>query len=54
MKIYVCDYQVPNTKDVDYIIIDADDIHTAERKAISELKLLKIPKRYILNIEEVM
>lgn len=54
MRLYVCDYQVPRSDNIDFVIVEADDVHTAERKAIQELKTLNIPKRYILNIEEVL
>jgi len=54
MRLYVCDYQVPRSDEIDFVIIEAEDCHSAERKAIQELKTLNIPKRYILNIEEVL
>lgn len=53
MKLYVVDYQIPRSEDVDSLIVEADDVIMAERKAIDELKTLNIPKRYILNIEEI-
>ena len=49
--IFIVDYIIPRTEEVDSLIVEADKLAMAERKAIDELKALKIPKRYILNIE---
>ena len=54
MKLYVCDYQIPRTEQLDCIVVEADDVQSAERKAIMELKALHIPKRYLVRIEEVL
>lgn len=54
MNLYVCDYQIPRTDNLDCLIIEADDMASAERKAINQLKTLHIPKRYIVRIEEVL
>lgn len=54
MKLYVCDYQIPRSDDLDCLIVEAEDLTTAEQKAISELKTLNIPKRYLVNISEVL
>jgi len=54
MRLFVCDYQIPRTDELDFIIVDAESLKDAEAKATSELKTLNIPKRYILNIEEVL
>lgn len=54
MKLFVCDYQLPRSYDVDCIILEAEDKSMAERKAIEELKTLHIPKRYLIRIEEVL
>lgn len=54
LKLYVCDYQLPRSSDVDSIIIEAEDMSEAEMKSIQELKSLEIPKRYIINITEVL
>lgn len=52
-KIYVCDYIDIAVNDVESFIIEAVSDEDAELKAIEELKSLKIPKRYLLNVEEV-
>lgn len=54
MKLFVCDYQIPRSDDLDCIIVEAEDLDMAEQKAISELKTLNIPKRYLVNISEVL
>lgn len=54
MKLFVCDYQIPRSSEVDFIIVEAEDESDAEIKSIQELKSLKIPKRYIINITEVL
>lgn len=54
MKLFVCDYRIPRSDSLDCLIVEANDIGTAERKAINELKTLNIPKRYIVRIEEVL
>ena len=36
----------------DCVIVEASDESEAQEKAIEELKILKIPKRYILKMEE--
>ena len=53
-KIYVCDYRIPRSDEIDCLIVEADDLHSAETKAIEELKTLNIPKRYIINVLEVL
>ena len=54
MKIYVVDYLDYSADSVESFIVDAEDDKEAEVKAIEELKTLGIPKRYLLNIEEVI
>lgn len=54
MKLYVADYRIPRTEKLDCIVFDAEDMSSAERKAIEELKALHIPKRYLIRIEEVL
>ena len=54
LKIYVCDYQIPRSEELDCLIVEALDYDDAESKAISELKALNIPKRYLINISEVL
>lgn len=53
LKLFVCDYQIPRSDELDFIIIDAESYMDAEAKAEDELKTLNIPKRYLLNIEEI-
>ena len=54
LRLFVCDYQIPRTDELDFIIVDAESLKDAEARAADELKTLNIPKRYILNIEEVL
>lgn len=54
MTLYICDYQIPRSEDMDCLIVEADDIASAERKAIERLKTLHIPKRYLINVSEVL
>ena len=54
MKLFVVDYRIPRTENLDFLIVEADDVAMAERKAIGHLKTLNIPKRYIINVEEVL
>ena len=53
MRLFVCDYQIPRSEELDFLIIEAEDELIAEEKAIDELKTLHIPKRYLVNISEV-
>lgn len=54
MKVYGCDYIDPSTDEPDFIVFDAVDDDDAQKKAIEELKTLGIPKRYIMNVMEVL
>ena len=54
LKIYVCDYQIPRTEQLDCLVVEATDDDDAYNKVVSELKSLNIPKRYIININEVL
>ena len=54
MKLYVCDYQIPRTDKLDCVVVEADDPASAERKAIEHLKTLNIPRRYLINVLEVL
>lgn len=54
MKLYVCDYQVPRSEDIDFFIVEAENDDDAMDKALAELKTLNIPKRYLINCEEVI
>ncbi len=53
LKIFICDYQIPRSEDLSSLVIEAEDLKDAELKAIEELKALNIPKRYIINMEEI-
>lgn len=50
--LWIIDYIDPYVSSSDCLILDAVDKDEALRKAIEELKLLKIPKRYIVNLEK--
>lgn len=54
MKVYGIDYLNPATQQLDFLIVDAEDEEEAFSKALEQLKTLKIPKRYILNMEELL
>ena len=54
MKLYGCDYIDPSSDDFGYFVFDAEDDGDALNKAIEELKTLGIPKRYIMNVMEVL
>ena len=53
LKIFICDYIDPATETTESLIVEAEDINDAEKKVIVELKALSIPKRYIINMEEL-
>lgn len=48
---YGCDYLDPSTKELCFLVVEADNDNQANNQAISELKNLHIPKRYIVKIE---
>jgi hypothetical protein len=50
--LYIVDYLNPSIESSECLIIEADNKDKAYDKAIEELKLLEIPKRYILKLEE--
>ena len=52
MKLWLVDYINPYNDSTDCIVIEAESYDTAYDNAIDELKILKIPKRYILKLEE--
>jgi len=54
MRLYIVDYQLPRSEELGSFIVEAEDDAMAERKAILELKTLNIPKRYLVNISEVL
>ena len=52
MRLWIVDYINPHTSSSDCLVIEAKSEEKAYEKAISELKNLKIPKRYLLKLEE--
>ena len=50
--LWICDYVNIHTGSSDCVVVEADDYDSAYTKAIEELKSLKIPKRYLLKLEE--
>lgn len=53
MKLFVCDYLDYAVNSLESFVVDAESKEEAEVKSIEHLKTLGIPKRYIINIEEV-
>ena len=49
--IWLVDYINPHNETSDCVIVEAESYDDAYEKAIEELKILKIPKRYILKVE---
>lgn len=49
--LWLVDYFNPHDESSDMLVIEADSKEKAQELAIEELKLLKIPKRYILKLE---
>ena len=54
MTIYICDYLDYSVNSLESFIVEAESEEEAQEKAISELKTLGIPKRYLIKIEEVI
>ena len=52
MRIWLVDFIDPHVSSSDCIVIEAESYDDAYNQAVDELKILKIPKRYILKIEE--
>ena len=52
MKLWIVDYVNPYTEISDCLVVEAESRDSAYAQAIEELKFLKIPKRYILKMEE--
>lgn len=50
--IWLVDYINPHDESSDCLVLEAESRDDAMRSAIEELKILKIPKRYILKLEE--
>ena len=52
MSLWIVDYINPHKESSDCLVIEADCRDSAYNKAVDELKILKIPKRYIVKMEE--
>lgn len=50
--LWIIDYLDPINESSDCLVIEADSHDEAYDKAVEELKILEIPKRYILKLEE--
>ena len=50
--LWIIDYIDPNNETTDCLVIEAECRDSAYEKAVKELKILKIPKRYLLKMEE--
>ena len=50
--LWIVDYVDIHQDSSDCLVIEADSYDDAKMKAIEELKNLKIPKRYLLKLEE--
>ena len=50
--LWIIDYVNIHGDSTDCLVLDAESYDDAYSKAVEELKLLKIPKRYILKMEE--
>ena len=50
--LWIVDYIDPIKESSDCLIIEADSYDEAYDKAVEELKILEIPKRYLLKMEE--
>lgn len=52
MKLWIVDYINPHSESSDCLVIEAECRDSAYELAVEELKLLEIPKRYLLKMEE--
>ena len=52
MKLWIVDYFNPHDEMSDCLVVEAESKDSAHAQAVEELKLLNIPKRYILKMEE--
>lgn len=52
MKLWIVDYINPHSESSDCLVIEAESRDSAYELAVEELKLLDIPKRYLLKMEE--
>lgn len=50
--IWIVDYINIHSETSDCLVVEAECRDSAYKKAVEELKILKIPKRYIVKIEE--
>lgn len=50
--LWIVDYLNIHKQTSDCLIVEADSYDEAHELAIEELKILKIPKRYLLKMEE--
>ena len=50
--LWIVDYLNIHTETSDCLVVEAESYDEAHDKAIEELKILKIPKRYLLKMEE--
>ena len=50
--LWIVDYINPMCETSDCLVVDAESYDEAHAKAVEELKILKIPKRYLLKVEE--
>lgn len=50
--LWIVDYIDVHCNSSDCLVVEAESFEEAHRKAIEELKILKIPKRYLLKLEE--
>ena len=50
--LWVVDYTNPCNEHLDCVIVEAESYDEAYEKAVKELKILQIPKRYIIRLEE--
>lgn len=50
--LWVIDYTNPCNENLDCVIVEAESYDDAYEKAVKELKILQIPKRYIIRLEE--
>ena len=52
MGLWIVDYINPHKETTDCLIVEGNSRLIAHEKAVKELKILKIPQRYILKLEE--
>ena len=52
MSLWIVDYIDPHNEEADCLVIEAESYDEAHKLAIGKLKSLKIPRRYLLKLEE--